>query len=122
MILPINTTALIVLCGGNAEPVTDFSTGQPKLDATSNQPLYAVPLILLMSTGPEVIAAKVAGAPTGLAVGSPVHVSDLVATTWAMGDRAGVAFRAASITAGTSKSASAPAAGRTGGDAERSGS
>ncbi len=69
MILPISTTGLIVLCGGNAEPVSDFSTGQPKLDATSNLPLYAAPLILLMSTGPEVIAAKVAGMPNGLTVG-----------------------------------------------------
>ncbi len=120
MILPINTHGLTVLCGGNAEPVTDFSTGQPKLDAATNHPLYAVPLIMLMSTGPEVIAVKVAGMPNGLAIGGAVQVSDLVATTWAMGDRAGVAFRAASITASTTKSAPSPA--RAAGDTERSGS
>lgn len=102
MILPIDTSATTALCGGTAEPVTDFASGAPKSDPASGAPLYSVPVILLAATGPEVILVKVAGQPAGLVVGQPLTVSGLVATTWAMGDRSGVAFRATSIEAAAS--------------------
>ena len=106
MILPIDTSTTAALCGGMAEPVTDFASGAPKTDATSGAPLYSVPMILLAATGPEVIAVKVAGQPAGLVVGQPLTVTGLTATTWAMGDRSGVAFRASSIEAAGSARAS----------------
>jgi hypothetical protein len=40
---------------------------------------------------------KVAGLPKSITAGSPVKVSDLVATTWQMKERNGVSFRAESI-------------------------
>jgi len=102
MILPIDTSTTTTLCGCTAEPVTDFASGAPKTDATSGAPMYSVPVILLAATGPEVISVKVAGHPAGLVVGQPVTVTGLTATTWAMGDRSGVAFRASSIEAAAS--------------------
>lgn len=40
---------------------------------------------------------RTAGESKGLSVGGAVKVSGLVATTWAMGDRSGVSFRAAKV-------------------------
>jgi hypothetical protein len=46
----------------------------------------------------EIIAVKVPGQPSpSIRQGHPVKVSGLVAQPWTMGDRSGVAFRAARI-------------------------
>ena len=47
------------------------------------------------AAGRDVITVKVAGDIKGVGEFTPVKVTELVATTWAMGDRAGVSFRAA---------------------------
>jgi hypothetical protein len=57
-----------------------------------------VQLIALTDGAAEIIAVKVPGQPgPGIRQGHPVKVVGLVAQPWAMGDRSGVAFRAARI-------------------------
>lgn len=109
---PVDTAHMVCLCGGVPEPVTDFGTGVPKLDTVTNKPLVSVPVVLISDGHPEVAAVKVPGPVAALTVGAPVALDGLVATTWAMGDRSGVAFRANSIT---------PAAGARGVAEARSG-
>jgi hypothetical protein len=104
--LDTSTTRFIVTRA--AEPRLNFDTGSPKTDAATGLPLYAVQVLALDDTGGEVLSVTVAGDPK-LAVTQPVSVSGLVAIPWSQGDRSGVAFRAATITA-TTASSSAPAA------------
>jgi hypothetical protein len=98
MRLPIKTADVVALCAALPVSVTEHGTDTVKLDAATGLPLSQVLFIALFESGPETISAKVPGNPTDLVVGQPVNVTDLVATTWAMGDRSGVSFRAASIT------------------------
>lgn len=98
MRLPIDTTGVIFLCALAPEPVIDFETKRQKGDA-NGEPLYSVQLVLLADGGAEVITCKIVGTPaTGLVSGAPVNVVGLVATTWSMGDRSGVSFKAGSVT------------------------
>lgn len=97
MRLPIDTTGVLFLCALAPEPVIDFETKRQKGDV-NGEPLYSVQLVLLADGGAEVISVKIVGSPaTGLVSGAPVTVNGLVATTWAMGDRSGVSFKANSI-------------------------
>ena len=81
------------------EPVLDRATGQPRLDR-DGRPLSVVQLVGFTPGGAEVVPVRVAGdAPTGLVVGQAVHVRGLTVTPWAMGDRAGISYRADAIEA-----------------------
>ncbi len=107
MRLPIDTTSLAFLCAGDAQAVVDYETRRAKTDETG-VPLYQVPLVAMSEGGAEVINLKVAGEPTGLSAGGPVRLVDLVAIPWSMGERSGVAYRAARIEPATTP---VPAAG-----------
>ncbi len=96
MKLPIDTTGMTFLAAGPPEPVLDFASKAPKVDE-SGAPLHSVQLVALNDGGAEVISVKVAGQPKGVSQGSTVKVAGLVATPWTMGDRSGVAYRAALI-------------------------
>jgi hypothetical protein len=97
MKLPVDTSAIAFLCAVEAEPVVDFETKRPRADE-NGEPLYVVQLIALTDGAAEILAVKVAGLPgPGIRQGYPVKVSGLVAQPWTMGDRSGVAFRAARI-------------------------
>jgi predicted transcriptional regulator len=64
----------------------------------NGEPLYVVQLIALSDGAAEILAVKVPGLPSaGIRQGHPVRVAGLVAQPWTMGDRSGVAFRAARI-------------------------
>jgi hypothetical protein len=64
----------------------------------NGEPLYLVQLITLTDGAAEILAVKVPGQPSaGILQGHPVKVHGLVAQPWTMGDRSGVAFRAARI-------------------------
>ena len=79
------------------EPVLDFETKQPRADE-NGEPLYVVQLIALTDGAAEILAVKVPGMPAaGIRQGHPVKVVGLVAQPWTMGDRSGVAFRAARV-------------------------
>jgi|GEM_PF-700380 len=123
--LPIRTDGYALLCGGTPEPVTDFTTGAPKMDPVTGAPLVAVPVILIAEGRPEVASGKVPGPVPALTIGAPLTITDLVAITWENNGRSGVAFRAASITPAAGAPAPAPApapAGAGAGREQRSGS
>ena len=97
MRLPVDTSAIAFLCAVEAEPVVDFETKRPRADE-NGEPLYVVQLVALAENSAEILAVKVPGMPgPGLRQGHPVKVVGLVAQPWTMGDRSGVAFRAARI-------------------------
>ena len=96
MKLPIDTTGMTFLAAGPPEPVLDFESKTPKVDE-NGAPLHSVQLVALNDGDAEVIGVKVAGQPKGVGQGTAVKVTGLVATPWSMGDRSGVAYRAAQI-------------------------
>lgn len=102
--LPISTTSMTFLSAGTPEPVVDFETKRPRTDE-AGQPLFAAQIVVLADGGAEVISVKTAGTPPSIGQGQAVKVTGLVATPWAMGDRSGVSFRAASIEATATVSA-----------------
>jgi len=96
MRLPIDTSNLAFICAGQPEAVVDFDTRRPKTDERGT-PLYQVALVAMADGVAEVIAVKVAGEPRGLTQGGPVRITGLSALPWAMGDRSGIAYRAAAL-------------------------
>jgi hypothetical protein len=96
MRLPIDTSGMAFVVAGAAEPVRDFESKQQKSDE-NGAPLFAVALMLLGEGQPEIISIKLAGQPAAVVPGQPAKVTRLVATPWAMGERSGVSFRAATV-------------------------
>jgi hypothetical protein len=97
MKLPVDTSSIAFLCALEPQPVLDFDTKRPRADE-NGEPLYVVQLIALAEGAAEILAVKVAGQPgPGIRQGHPVKVLGLVAQPWTMGDRSGVAFRAARV-------------------------
>ena len=97
MKLPADTSSIAFLCAMPPEPVLDFETKRPRAD-DNGEPLSVVQLVALAENSAEILAVKVPGMPSpGLRQGHPVKVVGLVAQPWSMGDRSGVAFRAARI-------------------------
>lgn len=98
MKLPIDTTSMTFLAAGTPEPVLDFESKRPRTDE-NGQPLVATQIVALAGGGAEVISVKTAGTPPSIGQGQVVKLTGLVATPWAMGERSGVSFKAASIEA-----------------------
>jgi hypothetical protein len=95
--LPVDTSAIAFLCAMPPEPVVDFETKRPRAD-DNGEPLYVVQLVALAEQSAEILAVKVPGVPSAaIRQGHPVKVVGLVAQPWTMGDRSGVAFRAARV-------------------------
>jgi hypothetical protein len=105
MRLPVDTAAVHFVAAGPPEPAVDFDTKAPRTD-DNGQPIYNVHLFAIGAGGRDLLTVKIAGEPKGIGEFTPVRVRDLVATTWAMGDRAGVSFRATAVEAAASRSAS----------------
>jgi hypothetical protein len=106
MKLPIDTAGITFLAAGSPEPALDYDTKTAKVDE-SGQTIFSLQVVALSDGGAEVIAVKVAGEPKGVAQGAALKLVGLTAQPWSMGDRSGVAFRAARIEpAGTSRPAS----------------
>ncbi|MGH8997651.1 MAG: hypothetical protein ACRDYB_16775 [Acidimicrobiales bacterium] len=95
MRLPVDTSAVNFVTAGPAEPALDFDTKAQKTD--DGQPVFNVHLFALGGGSRDVITVKLTGTPKGLGEFTPVRVSGLVATTWSMGERSGVSFKASSI-------------------------
>ena len=98
MKLPIDVSGLTFLVAVAPAPVMDFETKRPKTD-DNGEALYTVQLVCLSDGNADILAVKFAGQPGLLAQGTPVKVAGLVATPWSMGERAGVAYKAASVEA-----------------------
>lgn len=109
MRLPIDTGSMTFMCASEPAPVLDFETKQQKADE-HGQPLFATQIVVLAEGGAEVVSLKTPGRPE-VGPGQVVSVGELVAIPWAMGDRNGIAFRAATVTATGSSSLRAKAQG-----------
>ena len=96
MRFPVDTSAMSFVSAGPAVPSVDYDTKQPKIDA-NGVPVNQVDLFGVSDGSREVITVKFSGEARGLGQFTPVKVTDLVATTWAMDDRAGVSFRALKV-------------------------
>ena len=96
MKLPVDTSAIAFLCAMDPAPVVDFETKRPRADE-NGEPLYQVQLVALAEGTAEIIAVKTVGAAPAVRQGQAVKVAGLVAQPWTMGDRSGVAFRAARV-------------------------
>ena len=93
MKLPIDTGSVKFAAAGPAEPVLDYETRAPKLDENGT-PLFNVPLFAAGTGIKDSITVKVAGEPKGLSEFTMVKVTNLIATTWEVGNNHGVSFRA----------------------------
>ena len=100
MRLPVDTSAVSFVSAGPPEPSIDFDTKVQRTD-DEGRPVFQVFLFAIGAGGRDVIGVKVAGEPKGVGEFTPVKLTGLVATTWAMGDRAGVSFRADKLEAAT---------------------
>jgi hypothetical protein len=94
--LPVDTSAMTLVAMAAPEPVVDFATRQPKADA-NGQPLFTVQVAAMYADQGEVLAVRVAGQPAGIGPGMAVEVVGLTAQPWELGDRSGIAYRAAAI-------------------------
>ena len=93
MRLPIDTGSVKFAAAGMAEPVLDYETKAPKLDE-NGVALFNVPLFAAGSGIKDTITVKVSGEPKGLTEFTLVKVTNLVASTWEVGNNHGVSFRA----------------------------
>lgn len=95
MRMEIKTDRVQFLATRKPEPKTD-QDGRQKRDRETQEPLWQTELVAIDGEGADVIKVATAGEPK-LTPGQYVAVVELVATPWAMGERSGVAYRAASL-------------------------
>lgn len=98
MKLRIDTSGMTFMAAGPPEAVLDFESKRPKVD-DSGEALFSLQVVVLVEGGADVIGVKVPGEPKGIGQGTAVRVTGLVALPWSMGDRSGLAFRAATVEA-----------------------
>lgn len=96
MRLPVDTTAVSFVAAGPPEPSVDFDTKAQRTDE-NGQALFQVHLFAVGSGARDVIVVRTVGEPKGINELTQVKVTDLVASTWQMGDRSGVSFKAAKL-------------------------
>ncbi len=96
MKLKVDTAGVLFLLVRDAVPVLDWATKEVKAD-DDGVPLYQVQLVAMGDGEAEVINVKVVGQPEGLTVNGPVRIEGLTVQPWSMGDKHGLAFRAAAI-------------------------
>lgn len=100
MRLPVDTAAVSFVSAGPPEPSISFETKSQRIDDDGN-PVFTVSLFALGGGSKDVISVRVSGEPKGLGQFTPVKVTGLVATTWQMGERSGVSFKAQRVEATT---------------------
>ncbi|MGW5816655.1 SCO3933 family regulatory protein [Streptomyces noursei] len=88
-------TCLVVV---PAEVRVNPETGEVRRDRDGNT-LYVVGIAVRQKDRrrADVIEVVVPEEPRGIAEGMPVHLNNLVATAWNIGDRSGVSFRASGV-------------------------
>lgn len=109
--LPIDTAKFTgIICAVPPAPrIANRETGQLRVDRETGKTMFQVGLCLMAGTSADVVTVSVVGEPSGVQLGMPVAVRDLVATPWENDGRHGIAFRAAEI-----RPLSAPASGSKG--------
>jgi len=112
--LPIDTAKYTaIICAVPPAPrVANRETGQLRVDRETGRTMYQVGLCLMAGSSADVVNVSVPGEPSGVQLGMPVQVRDLVATPWENEGRHDIAFRASEIRPLSAPSTSAPAAGK----------
>ncbi|MEV7345077.1 hypothetical protein [Streptomyces sp. NPDC093544] len=97
--LPIDTAKYTgIICAVPPAPrVANRETGQLRVDRDTGKTVYQVGLCLMAGTSADVVTVNVPGEPSGVLLGMPVAVRDLIATPWENEGRHGIAFRATEI-------------------------
>jgi len=98
MRIKMDTASVRFMLTRPAEAKVDRETMQQKVDRSTGALLWQVQVMALDETGGEILNVTVDTEPA-VGVGDFVRLDGLVAIPWSMGDRSGVAFRAAGIAA-----------------------
>jgi hypothetical protein len=94
--ISVDTSRTTFTCSLAAEPVMDFETKQPKLE--NGEPMFSMQVVAFDDEGAQIMVVKVLGPPAAaIKQGTPLKITGLVASSWSMGDRAGLSFRASRI-------------------------
>ena len=97
MALPVDTSKIIVLCGGPPQPVVDRVTGEHRTNR-EGQALFRTEVIVLGSGRPEVFGVRTTTPPKALPIGASLAVSDLTISTFTAKDGGtGVFYEATAI-------------------------
>ena len=96
MRLRVDTSGLRFVLVGGPHPVLEFGTTEPKTDE-AGVPLYQVKVTAIGEDAPEIFTVKVPGEPKEVVLGLMVELRELTAQPWTIGDKSGVAFRAAAV-------------------------
>ncbi len=96
MRIPVDVTNVRFVVAEMPEPSIEFETKAPRVD-DAGQPIFQVALLAVGAGTREMLVVKVSPEPKGLTELAQVKVADLVATTWTIGDRSGVSFKASKI-------------------------
>jgi hypothetical protein len=115
--LPIDTAKYTaIICAVPPAPrIANRETGQLRVDRETGQTMFQVGLCLMAGSSADVVNVSVPGEPSGVKLGMPVQVRDLMATPWENDGRHGIAFRASEIrplSAPTSSTAAGKGAGQ----------
>jgi hypothetical protein len=101
--LKMDTSGSTYIVGRRAEAAREYDANLPadqraqKRDG-SGRPLFVMQLVALGDDGAELMRVETPPA-RGVPQGTPVRIDGLTATTWEVDGRAGISYRAESITA-----------------------
>ena len=98
MRIKLDTSAIRFMITKPAAPKMDRETRQQKVDKPTGALQWQLQVMALDETGGEILTVTLDAEPK-INVGEFVQLHDLVAIPWTQGDRSGVAFRAAGLTA-----------------------
>jgi hypothetical protein len=98
MRIKLDTSAIRFMITKPAVPKMDRDTRQQKVDKLTGALQWQLQVMALDDTGGEILTVTLDGEPK-INVGELVQLHDMVAIPWSQGDRSGVAFRAAGLTA-----------------------
>ena len=98
MRIKLDTSAIRFMITKPAVPKMDKEAGRQKVDKATGALLWQLQVMALDDTGGEILTVTLDAEPK-IGVGEFVQLHDLVAIPWNQGDRNGVAFRAAGMTA-----------------------
>jgi hypothetical protein len=98
MRIKMDTSMIRFMITKPAAAKMDRDSGQQKIDKATGALLWQLQVMALDDTGGEILTVTLDAEPK-IGVGEFVQLHDLVAIPWNQGDRNGVAFRAAGMTA-----------------------
>lgn len=98
MILNIDLTGKELVVTQNPEPKLD-QEGKQRVDKKTGQPMWATQAVVTDESGGEIIRITTVGEQPDVRVGEELKVTGLVGIPWASNGRAGMAWRADSISA-----------------------